>query len=47
MPRARIATQIQSKLQMLAFGGAGTGKSKLALQFAYFKRPDGEPFRVV
>ena len=47
MPRARIATLIQSKLQMLAFGGAGTGKSKLALQFAYFKRSNGEPFRVL
>ena len=47
MARARIATQIQSKLQMLTFGTAGTGKSCLALQFAYFKRPDGKPFRVV
>lgn len=47
MPRARIATQIQSKLQMLAFGTAGTGKSTLASQFAYFKRPDGKPFRVL
>ena len=43
MARARKATQTQSKLQMILFGEEGTGKSTLALQLAYFKRPDGKP----
>lgn len=47
MARARIANQTQSKLAMILFGEEGTGKSTLALQLAYFKRPDGEPFRVL
>lgn len=47
MARARKATQTQSKLQMILFGEEGTGKSTLALQLAYFKRPDGKPFRVL
>lgn len=47
MARARKAAQTQSKLQMILFGEEGTGKSTLALQFAYFKRPDGKPFRVL
>ena len=47
MARARIATQTQSKLGMILFGEEGTGKSTLALQLAYFKRPDGKPFRVL
>lgn len=47
MARARIATQTQSKLGMIVFGEEGTGKSSLALQLAYFKRPDGKPFRIL
>ena len=47
MARARKATLTQSKLQMILFGEEGTGKSTLALQLAYFKRPDGKPFRVL
>lgn len=47
MARARKAAQTQSKLQMILFGEEGTGKSTLALEFAYFKRPDGKPFRVL
>lgn len=47
MARARIASQTQSKLGMILFGEEGTGKSSLALQLAYFKRPDGKPFRVL
>lgn len=47
MPRARIASQTRSKLAMLLFGEEGTGKSSLALQLMYFKRPDGKPFRVL
>jgi hypothetical protein len=47
MARARKASQAQSKLGMILFGEEGTGKSTLALQLAYFKRPDGKPFRVL
>ena len=47
MARARIAKQTQSKINALIFGEEGTGKSSLALQFAYMKRPDGKPFRVL
>lgn len=47
MAKARIATLIQSKLSMLLYGGYFTGKSTLAAQLAYFKRPDGKPFRVL
>ena len=47
MARARIAKQTQSKINALIFGEEGTGKSSLALQFAFMKRPDGKPFRVL
>lgn len=47
MAKARIASEIQSKLGTLIFGEQFTGKSTLASQFAYFKRPDGQPFRVL
>lgn len=47
MAKARIASEIQSKLGTLIFGEQFTGKSTLASQLAYFKRPDGKPFRVL
>lgn len=47
MARTRIAKQTQSKINALIFGEEGTGKSSLALQFAFMKRPDGKPFRVL
>lgn len=47
MARGRKASQTQSKLAMVLFGEEGTGKSSLALQLAYFKRPDGKPFRIL
>ena len=47
MARGRIASQTQSKLAMILFGEEGTGKSSLALQLSYFKRPDGKPFRIL
>lgn len=47
MARARIAKQTQSRINALIFGEEGTGKSSLALQFAYMKRSDGKPFRVL
>lgn len=47
MARGRIASQTQSKLAMILFGEEGVGKSSLALQLAYFKRPDGKPFRIL
>lgn len=47
MAKARIASATQSKLGMLIYGEQFTGKSTMAMQFAYFKRPDGKPFRVL
>ena len=47
MAKARKAGLIQTKLGMVVFGDFFTGKSTLASQFAYFKRPDGKPFRVL
>ena len=47
MAIARKATKTQSKLAMILYGEQFTGKSTLASQLAYFKRPDGKPFRVM
>ena len=47
MARARKASVTQSKLGMIFFGEQFTGKSTMAMQLAYFKRPDGKPFRVL
>ena len=47
MARARRASVTQSKLGMILYGEQFTGKSTMAMQFAYFKRPDGKPFRVL
>lgn len=47
MAKARKASLTQSKLGMILFGEQFTGKSTMAMQLAYFKRPDGKPFRVL
>lgn len=47
MAKARKASVTQSKLGMILYGEQFTGKSTMALQLAYFKRPDGKPFRVL
>lgn len=47
MAKARIASKTQSKIGALIYGSQFTGKSTLASQFVYFKRPDGSPFRVL
>lgn len=47
MARARKASKTQSKLMTLIYGEQGTGKSTMAMQLAYFKKPDGSPFRVL
>lgn len=47
MARSRSGGAVQSKIQMILFGAPFTGKSTLALQSAYLKRPDGKPFRVL
>lgn len=44
--KSRSADKIQKKLVMLAYGATFSGKTTLGLQFAYFKRPDGKPFRL-
>ena len=47
MATARKATKTQSKLAMVLYGEQFTGKSTMAMQLAYFKRPDGKPFRLL
>ena len=47
MAKARKASVTQSKLGMILYGEQFTGKSSMAMQLAYFKRPDGKPFRVL
>ena len=47
MAKGRRASKTQSKLGMILYGEQFTGKSTMAMQLAYFKRPDGKPFRVL
>lgn len=47
MAKARRASVTQSKLGMILYGEQFTGKSTMAMQLGYFKRPDGKPFRVL
>ena len=47
MAKARKASVTQSKLGMILYGEQFTGKSTMAMQLAYFNRPDGKPFRVL
>ena len=47
MATARKASKTQSKLAMVLYGEQFTGKSTMAMQLAYFKRPDGKPFRLL
>lgn len=47
MATARKGSKTQSKIQVLLYGEQFTGKSTLALQLMYLKRPDGKPFRVL
>lgn len=43
----RNAFSVRKKLRILVSGEPFTGKSTLAMQFAYLKRTDGEDFRVL
>lgn len=45
--KSRSAKKVQTKLVTLIYGDTFTGKTTLGLQFAYFKRPDGKPFRLM
>ena len=47
MATARKGSVTQSRIAMLIYGEQFTGKSTMAMQLAYFKRPDGKPFRVL
>ena len=47
MAKARRASVTQSKLGFILYGEQFTGKSTMAMQLAYFKRPDGKPFRLL
>lgn len=47
MATARKASKTQSKIAMVLYGEQFTGKSTMAMQLAYFKRPDRKPFRIL
>ena len=44
--RTRTGDKIQNKIVALAYGDTFSGKTTLGLEFAYFKREDGSPFRL-
>ena len=47
MAKARKGNSVSSRLNILLFGAPFSGKSTMAMQAAYLKRPDGKPFRVL
>ena len=47
MARARNGGSVKPKLNILAYGPTGAGKSTILLQMAYFKREDGSPWRIL
>lgn len=47
MARARSGGSVKPKLNIMAYGPTGTGKSTILLQMAYFKRDDGTPWRIL
>ena len=47
MARARSGGSVKPKLNILAYGPTGAGKSTILLQMAYFKREDGTPWRIL
>lgn len=47
MARARSGGSVKPKLNILAYGPTGSGKSTILLQMAYFKREDGTPWRIL
>ena len=47
MARARNGGSVKPKLNILAYGPTGAGKSTILLQMAYFKREDGTPWRIL
>lgn len=47
MARARSGGAVQPKLNILAYGPTGAGKSSILLQMAYFKREDGTNWRIL
>lgn len=47
MARARSGGSVKPKLNIMAYGPTGSGKSTILLQMAYFKREDGTPWRIL
>jgi len=47
LAKARSASKVKSKIQMILFGAPFTGKSTMASQLAYMKNPDGTPFKIL
>ena len=47
MARARSGGSVKPKLNIMAYGPTGSGKSTILLQMAYFKREEGTPWRIL
>lgn len=47
MAQARSGSQVESKINLLAFGAAFSGKSTLGLQMSLLKNADGSPFKLL
>lgn len=47
MAQARSGSQVESKINLLAFGQPFSGKSTLGLQMALLKNADGSPFKLL
>lgn len=47
MAKARKGNNVVGRLNILLYGAPFSGKSTMAMQAAFLKRPDGKPFRVL
>lgn len=47
MARARSGGSVKPKLNIMAYGPTGSGKSTILMQMSYFKREDGTPWRIL
>ena len=47
MAKARKGNNVTSRLNILLYGAPFSGKTTMAMQAAYLKRPDGKPFRLL
>ena len=47
MAKARKGNNFTSRLNIILYGAPFSGKTTMAMQAAYLKRPDGKPFRLL